>query len=157
MRFPGAQHQHFSIETLDNTTGTPSINSHLTIDYGSNLSKSKVTINKADFVIGSIANFNINSLIKFTPNTTLDIYPNNQNTIALRISNNSKGTLLSSLGGSWVSFGDSITTTRDLNATANTLESCSWMGNYTFGAICGNGKILAGLNSTDQTIYCCEL
>lgn len=46
-------HQHFSIETLDNSTGTPSINSHFAISYDSTQKRAKVTFPGSDIIIQS--------------------------------------------------------------------------------------------------------
>jgi hypothetical protein len=52
---------------------------------------------------------------------------------------------------------DDISTNSDLVATLNTLSSCGWEGNATFGHICADGKIMAGYNMTTQELYCCEI
>lgn len=41
-------HQHCSIETIDNSTGTPSLNSHFTINYGSNLTRAEIRFPQSD-------------------------------------------------------------------------------------------------------------
>lgn len=44
----GSPHSHCSIETLDNTTGSPTLNSHLEVDYGANLSRANIKFPTAD-------------------------------------------------------------------------------------------------------------
>lgn len=45
----------------------------------------------------------------------------------------------------------------DLQADSNTLSNCAWEGDATTGAICSNGKIMAGYNASNNQLYCCEL
>jgi len=63
--------------------------------------------------------------------------------------------------GIWVDDGlsrfDDVNITTDLYADSNTLSSCGWEGDASLGAICGNNKIQAGFNSSNNELYCCEL
>ena len=49
----GNRHSHCSIETLDNSTGSPSINSHFEVEYGSNISRPNVKFPGADVILNS--------------------------------------------------------------------------------------------------------
>lgn len=104
----GNPHSHCSWETLDNSTGTPSINSHFIITYGSNLSKVSTKVSTSDFIVGDIALFNISGNTRLSPNRTLDIYPNNQLTYALRFSNNSDNYTMQVLGSGVLQFADDL-------------------------------------------------
>lgn len=44
----GSSHSHWSVETLDNTTGTPSINTHFAISYNSSQTRADVNFPTAD-------------------------------------------------------------------------------------------------------------
>lgn len=46
-------HQHCSIETLDNVTGTPSVNSHFTISYASNQTNATIAFPNSNVYFGT--------------------------------------------------------------------------------------------------------
>lgn len=111
----GNTHQHLSFETLDNVSGTPSVNSKLEIDYGSSNNDPDVTVDGSNFVISNLANFSRKSITKFTPNTTFDIYPNRQSNVAIRISNDTSGITFTTVGGAYTSFLDNVNVSNGLD------------------------------------------
>jgi hypothetical protein len=129
-------HSHCSWETLDNTTGTPSVNSHLIIDYGSTLTKSNVRVASANFIINDLAEFNRGGKIKFTPDTDFEVYPNDQNSIALRVSNTSGAISLAGLGTDHIYLQDNITIP-NLNGIGNAYACINSNGQiYRSGSAC---------------------
>ena len=106
----GNTHSHCSWETLDNSTGTPSINTHLEITYGSEKEKVEVKVNSADFIVQDIAVFNRSGRTKITPITSLLIYPGQQSNTGFQISNTSSAEKidLSVLGSDYIQISDHI-------------------------------------------------
>lgn len=112
-------HQHFSIESLDNSTGTPSINSKFYVTYGSNLTASDPELYAKFSTLSSVILGDAVDLIlsgsssDIRSTTALDIYPNNQVTTGLRVDGNStNGLLLSATGTSDIKInGDNLTIT----------------------------------------------
>lgn len=120
------EHSHFAIETLDNSSGTPSINSHFYITYGSTLPFAKVAVSNADFDIVNLAYFNKSGKSKITPATTFEVYPNNQNSFALSVSNNSDSITLSALGVNTFQFNDNLNVSEHNVTASNFLGNINW-------------------------------
>jgi len=113
-------HQHFSIETLDNSTGTPTINSHLTITYNSSQSVANVAFPNS--VVRSMAVDDIFSAggdnIDLKSDINVRIFPSLQTTIGLSVSNNSNNITLTGLGTSNIELLDNLHL-RNNNITAS--------------------------------------
>jgi len=105
------KHSHLAFETLDNSTGTPSINTKFAITYGASNTKSVTTVYTSDFSVNDYMYVNISGKTKFTPKTTLEIYPNSQSSYALQVSNSSSAIQLSVLGSSDLTLADNVTVT----------------------------------------------
>lgn len=136
-------HSHCSIETLDNSTGTPSINSHLAISYNGSQNLAEVTFPSSNVIFtadrGTYFDSSQKSLIqritssnKFEISDTnavvikggarVDLYPEVSSTVGIRVTNDSSGTIMSVLGGT--NF--AISSTDMLQLKANTTSmSCS--------------------------------
>jgi hypothetical protein len=151
----GTTHSHCSIETLDNTTGATSINTHFAITYNGSQSRASVTFPSSTVSIDDINTLTaLTSTLSLRANTTITAYPNNQLSVGLSINNYSStagsGVDLSSLGGNNIRFSDhvEIVGSRMLILMANTtVFTC----NSTFdGSIYYDGttKKHYGCNST---------
>lgn len=107
-------HSHWSIETLDNETGTPSINTKFEINYGSNNTRAnggsyaqfssldRVIFSKADIVLSGS-----NSDILGT--SEIDLYPNNQMNRGIKLQTLEDTIQLSVTGDNNLLIGDDIT------------------------------------------------
>jgi hypothetical protein len=104
----GDVHQHCSFETPDTDTGT--INTRLEISYGKAVSDMFIRASGiGNFILGSGVDLGGRRIIKKIEGTNeIDIYPSNQGTFALRISNNSIGTTLASLGSTIIKLLDNL-------------------------------------------------
>lgn len=158
----GATHEHCSIETLDNSTGTPSINSHFTITYNSSQPQaiiafptSYVTGMHADTIYGTDTNNNLgmsSNIVIMRSNTTFSLYPSSQGTRALSVGNTSSGKIyLAALGSDYLQMQDhvEIVGNRMLIMTANTT---AYLCNSTYvGSIYYDGTTFKhyGCNSTN--------
>ena len=129
-------HQHFSIETLDNNTGTPSINSHFEIAYGSNMTNARVAFPNS-YVDSMIVNdiFSMeNDNIDFKSDLATRIYPSGQSTLAFSVNNDTTGNItLAALGSTGIRIpaGDNFYV--DYNITADSLKANS---NICLGSTC---------------------
>jgi len=113
----GTPHQHFSIEVLDNSTGTPSINSHFTIDY--NGSQNLTTVAFPNSFLEDIKVENVFSKpsdnIDFLSDLNTRFFTNDQATIGLSIGNDSSGTTLTSLGSGYITLLDRLNVSAGLD------------------------------------------
>lgn len=120
----GNKHQHCSFETLENVTGTPTLNTKFEITYGSNLTKndphlyakfsslSKVILEEGvDLLLTGSA-----SDIEGT--SEIDLYPANQKNIGLRVNSYPNTILLQVLGGDILKLNDADTlVAKNVNST----------------------------------------
>ena len=147
----GDVHSHFSIETLDNSTGTPSINSHFAITYNGSQPKAKITFPDSLVTIADLDSISSTATsITIKPYTTFAVYPNNQLTNALSVSNTSSAIVISALGLNYLQMQDhvEIVGNRMLILIANTT---AYTCNSTYaGSVYYNGgtKKHYGCNST---------
>lgn len=108
----GDRHSHCSLETLDNVTGKPTINTKFEITYGSNLTRNDT---------GLYAMFSSLDAVKFGNGVDIwmnngiiqnlreiDLYPNNQRAVGLRILKNRNNLGLQALGTDTFEFFDNI-------------------------------------------------
>jgi hypothetical protein len=144
-------HSHWSVETLDNSTGTTSINTHLYVEYGADVKYPNVGVSSSNFLVSNLAVLNRTGLSKFTPFTTMDIYPNNQSSLALRTTTNTNNISLVGVGSNFINFEDNITMmgTKDIVNVRNIETQKISVNNYCYlNGTCYNLSTLGGSGIT---------
>lgn len=144
-------HQHCSIETLDNTTGTPSINTHFAITYGRQQNIATVTFPTAyisDPLINNIFSLDADNLDMFSDLSTR-IFASGQSTIGLSINNNTQNVTMTALGSSAIDFLD------DINAYGKNITANFYKGNGTYltGICLTNGTGCSATGGTYNVTY----
>ena len=110
----GARHQHCSLETLDNSTGTASIETKFEIRYGANLTQGDPDLfariaGVTDFILGSSVDLQLTGPSSdIESSDPIDLFPDGQNTRSLRIEGNSNGVSLNSTVGYNLTIGDNL-------------------------------------------------
>ena len=101
----GNIHQHCSIETLENVTGIPTLNTKFEISYGSNLTKNDPALyakfsSLSKLILGEGVDLKLTgSASDIEGSSELDLYPDNQKEKGLRIKKDSNGIIMQVLGG----------------------------------------------------------
>lgn len=142
-------HSHISIETLDNNSGSPSLNSKFEITYGANNtvsnSGSYASFYNLAYVLFSNMDIRLsNSASDIRGYNEVDIFPYSQYTqnIGLSITNTSTNLVLQALGTSTINFID------NLNLPSNNITANYFKGNL-------SGQNISQL--TNDLIYIQEL
>lgn len=106
----GDVHSHCSWETLDNSTGTPSINTHFAIAYNGSQELTQVTFPSAyvkDVRLQDIYSVTGDNIV-FKPDLDITFYPYGQTTIGLKILNSSSTIQLQGLGTDYIEVLDNL-------------------------------------------------
>lgn len=159
-------HSHCSIETLDNSTGSPTINSHLAITYAGNQSLATISFPSSNVVFTADRGVYFNSgltsniqritssnkleisdanAVSLKAGARIDLYPESNAGVGIRIANDSTGVINSVLGGTTFSISSSDMLQLKANSTAMTCDS-DHEGSLYYD---GSTKKHYGCNSTD--------